>query len=530
MFARWHNVRIKAAEKALRQGRLDDALEAVRQPDVRDTPRGQQLADALVEPLIARARVHRQAGRYRDALGDLDQLAALGRETPEVQTLRQRIRAERDAAGQQQAEERRDAERAADQLRAGRLDTARVQLDRVDDPHKRKELAEELDVRVQRGAALLDQAREALHRNDVLTAIRLWQDTTRRHGRTADTDRFAAQAADACRTALENWHRAGEVARLLAARPAADALAAHDPTLADCQRLTELVDRAVAQLTANNYASLRQTLLRLKAVHADVAWVNGALDALARIAECQEMLLASPLGLYASDAGTGREKTSRPPALDQTFTSVSFVDNPPAGGPGVSLAQALLMLVDGGGSSLVLRRDLVRIGRAGTRTEIDVPIPADIDSHHADIIRRGDEYLLTAYGPVRVNHQPVDQALLRDNDRIALGDVRLTFHKPTSKSASAVLRLSHRCRLAQDVSAIVLFRDTCLIGPGATCHVRTREDDGQVVLFERDGELYARQTAGSGYLSAPVQPVVKGETLDLGNLRVTLKPFEASRA
>jgi hypothetical protein len=101
----------------------------------------------------------------------------------------------------------------------------------------------------------------------------------------------------------------------------------------------------------------------------------------------------------------------------------------------------------------------------------------------------------------------------------------MTFHKPSSKSESAVLRLSHRCRLAQDVGDVVLFRDTCLIGAGKTCHVRTREDDGQVVLFERGGTLCARQTGGDGHLTAPVQAVRGGQTIEFGVLRVTVKPY-----
>src|SRR5690606_19623966 len=47
----------------------------------------------------------------------------------------------------------------------------------------------------------------------------------------------------------------------------------------------------------------------------------------------------------------------------------------------------LLMLVDGTGSSLVIAGDIVRIGRAGGLAGIDVPIPADIQSHHADVER-----------------------------------------------------------------------------------------------------------------------------------------------
>ncbi len=526
MLTRWLHVRLKAAEKALRQGRIDDAVAATQQPELRDHPRGQKLLDELVKPLVARARLHCQAGRYRDALTDLDRLAAMGRAGPDVQALRQRIAEEMRQGAQHSADQRQAVDRAADCLRAGRLDTGRLNVEHVDDTRQREQLAQELDHRVQRAGQLLEQAAEALERGDVLGAVRLWEDACQRQGRTQETDRLAARLVDAGRQALDGWHAQGRIERLLAARAAVAALLSYDPTLADCERLVELCGRAASQLAAADYAGLRQTLLRVKAARGEVAWVNAALDALARIAEGQDVLMASPLGLFASDAGhhaqpagglAERAAETRPPTLDARVMDANAI----------RLVRPLLMLVDGGGSSLLVAGDLVRIGRAGTTAEIDVPMPAELESHHADIVRRGDDYFLTAYGPARLNDQPVEHTLLHDGDRIVLGETaRMTFHKPSSKSESAVLRLSHRCRLASDVSDIVLFRETCVIGPAASCHVRTREDNDRVVLFERGGTLCARQIAGTGHWSAPAQAVVPGRTLEFGGLRLTVKPYE----
>ncbi len=533
MFARWLNVRIRAAEKALQQGRLDDALAAAREPDIRANPRGQQLLDALVRPLIARARLHRQAGRYREALADLDTLATLGRSNPDVETLRQRITEDMQAGAQQAAENREAYNRAADQLRAGRLETVRYNVERVEDSERREALAGELEQRAERSTQLLDQAREALDRNDVLAAVRYWRDAGRRFGRTQETERFVGRLAAACRDQIRQWHGAGRIERLMAARAALDALLPADPTLTDCERVLDLTSRAASQLAATDYTGLRQSLLRLKAVQPDAAWVNASLDALNQITAGQEALMASPLGLFASSAGQPRVADAPPPETPARAAPppVPTMDVRDAIGEGVRLDQPLLMLVDGGGSSLLLHRDLVRIGRAGTSAEIDVPLPADVESHHADIVRRGEDYFIHAYGPVQVNRKRVQQAMLHDGDRITLGDhAKLTFARPSAKSASAALRLSHRCRLPQDVSDVILFQDTCIVGGGATCHVRTREGRGQVVLFGRGDVLHARQTAGGGHLTAPVQPVGSGQTLEFDGLCVTVKPYALGRS
>lgn len=190
-------------------------------------------------------------------------------------------------------------------------------------------------------------------------------------------------------------------------------------------------------------------------------------------------------------------------------------------------ARPLLLLVDGAGSSLLVPQDCVRMGRAGGSRPIDIPIPADIQSHHADIVRDGEDYFLTAHGPLLVNQREAKRTLLRDGDRVALADAaKFVFRKPSVRSASAVLQFSHRCRLPQDVSSIVLFRETCLLGTQTSCHIRTPEGQAQVVLFDRAGRLYGRQTTAGGGKLGDAKPLRLGETIDFGDVRVTVKDYD----
>ncbi len=515
MFARWLFVRLSAAEKALRQGRIDEAYAAATKPELRDDPRAGRLLDELVKPLAARARLHRQAGRWRDALADLDRLVAVGRATPEVQALRQQVVDEMRAHAGEAAERQEAVDRVAEHVKAGRLETGRLDLGRVEDPQKREELAAELDARMQRASQLLNQAGQALAAGDVLAAARFWQEACER-GRTQAVDDFAARLATACRASIERWVDEGRIDCLGAARPALSALAPIVPTVVELGRLIELCHRAVRQFSTDEYAGLRETLLRLKAARG-AEWVKTALAAVAAIAAGRETLLASPLGLFASVGPAGRPAEA--PATP--------VQAQPGSADAIRLERPLLVLVDGGGSGLLVRRDLVRVGRGGSAA-VDVPIPGDLQSHHADIIRRGEDYFLTAYGPAQVNGRRVEHTLLRDGDRIVLGtSVKMVFSKPSAKSESAVLRLGQRCRLAQDVSDVVLFRDTCLVGPSPSCHLRMHEGHGQAVLFESGGELHARQTAGNDWQMAAPRAVLTGEALELGDVRVTVKPYAA---
>ncbi len=522
MFGRWFYVRVRAAERALAQGRIDDAYAAAQQPDVREHPDAAGLLDELARMLTARARLHRQAGRLADALADLDRVAQLGRLTAEADDLRRQTTAELQRHMTAAAEQRAAYVQAADHLRAGRLETARQALRQVADPEQRAELADALDERVRRVGELLARAGEALARDDVLAAVRTWQDARARFGRTPAADEFGSRLSAALRARIETWHREGRLERLQAARPALSALVPTDPTLSELERLVDLCARAAGQLAARQFDALRETLLRVKAGGGEAPWLNSALGALDGIAEGVGQLLASPLGLFASQGGAAPLDV-RPVAPPPVVAS--------AAPRGVTLTRPLLVLVDGGPSFLLTQPDRVRIGRGGSRYPVEVPLPGDVRGHHADILRRGEDYFIAAFGPLTINQRPVQQERLRDGDRVEFGGpVRLTFVRPSPMSASAVLRLSHRCRLPQDVSEVVLLSDTCLIGPDPTCHVRTGDGSGRVVLFERQGTLLGRLAVGPEQAGAAARALALGVPQEFGDVRITVLPYEVGPA
>jgi tetratricopeptide (TPR) repeat protein len=527
MFARWGNVRLRAAQKALRQGRVDDCFGLCQQPEVRDHAAAGPLLDDLAKALLARARLHRQAGRYAAALEDLDRVEQIGRGSPDTATLRAQLRDHLQSAADREADNRQAYQRAAERLRAGRLESVRHDVQRVNDETQRIELARELEQRVQRSSEVLHQAEDALARDDVLTAVRLWQDASRRFGRTRETETFAARLASPLRTAVMQWSRDGQIERALAARSAVETLLPITSVLAECDRLLRLLARAVHELANGDHASLRQTLLRLKGMQTDAPWIDAALAAAGEIQSGQEALTASPLGVCASVAP---RRASPAADLDvhspEAETMISPAPATPISADALPLTQPLLVLVDGGGSSLLVHGDRIRLGRGGSQATVDVPLTGDVEPHHADVIRRGADYFLNAYGPATVNQRPVEHTLLRDGDRITLGSkMRMVFHKPSAKSDTAVLRLSHRCRLPQDVRDIVLFQETCLVGQSLTCHLRTTEGDGQLVLFERGGHLHARQTSGKGWTAQATMAIAAGETIELGDMRLTIKRY-----
>lgn len=520
------HTRIRAAETALADGRIDEAFAIAADATVQAERRGQQLADAVARPVLARARLAVQRGDGPAALDDLNRLAQLGRESADARELRQRVLSELRGKYENAADQQAVLDRAAANLREGRLESGRIDIQRVVDGRERARLEAELDLRVQRVADAMESVEDALQRDDVLSAARNWCIATKRHGHNGQSDRLAGLVAGRLQVACEGWFGAGRLDQMLAAEDVLRALANHAPALETQARLVALCREAARELGSAQFEELRRSLLRMQAAASGIRWLPALLDSLLEIQKRQESLWASPLGVIAAVA-SGDDRTLPIPegALIQ--------DSAPqprrqAERRGAGNAEGMLVLIDGGGSSLWLRQDRVRIGRAGSSSaRVEIPIPGDLEAHHADVVRSGDDYFLVAHGPVEVNQQRVQRVLLRDGDRLRLGaNVKLSFQKPSARSGSAVLSLHHRCRLPHDVSSVVLFHETALIGPVATCHVRTREGSNQAVVFEQNGGYLVREAPiGQRGKLGDAKPLCLDQTLSVGDLRMTAKAY-----
>jgi len=158
----------------------------------------------------------------------------------------------------------------------------------------------------------------------------------------------------------------------------------------------------------------------------------------------------------------------------------------------------LMLWIDAVGGFWVCLADTVTLGQSDTDGEIDVPIFGDLSRRHARIRRDGEGYLVEAIGLTRVDGRRVgDAAPLRNGSRIELGDrVRLVFRRPHALSATARLDFvsHHRTRPSSD--AVLLMADSCILGPGARCHVVCRDWPQEVILYQHDGQLFCR-TAGT---------------------------------
>jgi hypothetical protein len=297
------------------------------------------------------------------------------------------------------------------------------------------------------------------------------------------------------------------------------------PDRREMEEMIRLVRHAGQALGRAEFDHARQQLMRLQHLAPKFKWVGGAIEQLRSLDETLTGLRAGPLGLPEGRGGTPLAETvalrggARAQQPDFRLGAVE------PGRASSNLPGRVLLLVDGGGSYLLLRGSRVSLGRAACSEPPDVPLFADLAERHAEIARVEDDYFLFSPNDVELDGRRTRHQLLKDNDRVVLGPkAKFTFRLPHRKSPSAIMELSDTTRMPSDVRRVILFSQTAMIGYGKTAHVQCQMAQSPLVLFERAGSLWLRPE-GRGPAATEAVPVVMGNSVEVAGVRLVAKPW-----
>ncbi len=529
--------RLKAIEEAMEAGRLDEARQLLAAPEVRDHARAGELRSRLAEALLARVRSHEAAGRYAEALLDLDRAAEAGAKTDVVATLRDWVRGV--AAREQKAEmeRRRRLEAARDRIDAGSLVAGREMLADLAADTQAERLQQAADQRERDARRRLDEARQMLDAGRYADASRALE---RARGLAPHAAELVRLEAEVVRQVIERVRGAMTAGRLDVARDLFTQLGNVGADLverSECERILDDLQAAAEAIARADWSGAKRTVLRLKTRLPDSSWLVEAAEQLGQIDDLVTAVHAGPLGTtppVREGPGGPKGRPSRespavrlqPPGLDETSMLPRPAASPAPAAAGVPAA-GFRLLVDGAGSFLILRQDRVTIGRAGgPDAPADIALQADLSAIHAEIARVDEDYFLFAHKPAMVNGRVVSQRLLEDGDRIELArHVRMTFHLPSRRSASAVLDLGGSQRLSGDVRRVVLFDRHATLGPTTSHHIVVPGSYGTVAVVERAGNLYARPASerGAEQGSGEAAPLTDGVPVEVAGMRIVMR-------
>ena len=525
-------VRLKAAENALRDGRLDEAHRLATAPDLRDHRRGRAVLADLAERFVERARSHFRADRFSEALMDLDKAEAGAAGNDHATELRQHIQtvmiAHRDHERSRQdrlAEARRRIEQGS--LIAGR----HILGDAAKDDAEAGYLQREVDRRIEDAQRTADQAEQMIAQGQLRAAA----DRVRKaKSIDAQSRRVLAVEARLCTQVVESARAAvaeGRMQRAADELKCLGPLGAELPVRREVEALLSVTHQAIVAVAAGDYGEARRHALSVKRLLPQAGWIDAAVEQLRQLDELRTALSAGPLGDRLCPrpvvSGQAVRHVAQPGAKAHTpgrFEETIALPRT-SGDPG-SLPRRLLLLVDGGGSYLIVRGGQASLGRVASDKPADVPLYSDVAERHANLQRVDDDYFLFAAREVEVGGRRTQHALLRDGDRIVLGrKAKMTFRLPTRKSPTAILDLSDTTKMPNDVRRVVLFDRQAMIGDGPHAHIRCRHAGPPLVLFERGGDLWIRQQ-GDGHVNTDAVQLTLGEQVEVAGASVVIQRWD----
>jgi tetratricopeptide (TPR) repeat protein len=434
MFAAWR-FKLKEAETALAQGRLEDAAAILRHEDLLSYLPVQQLLAQVAVSVGKRGVERAQRGESDGAWRDLELSKAWGGETNEYQTAQRgvvdaavaevvRYLAADDAAGAQQ---RIDA--------LGRKQVKGVSLDSLREVSRRLQSAAKLRERAQFAEAI-EQLQSAVALRSDLPALE-------------ELLKKAKDGAEQARVLQEQLHVA---------------LAANDwkQTLILAEQLLQISPQCRLSRNARRQAW---------------AEVGGQLG---------DSRVARETQPWASSLSLSREDVDPTSSRGPRF--LLWVDA--VGGYLVCLADEIVIGQSHPGNQVDvpiqadIRRRHVIIRREGEGYVLD-PIAAREPSANAAMARQGR---------VRIDGKELrNQTLLNDGDEFELGEgVRLRFRKPHALSASARLEILSGHRTHPFADAVLLMAESAVLGPKWQNHVICRDWAGDVVLYRQEENLFCR--------------------------------------
>jgi hypothetical protein len=469
-------LRIKQCERALADGRLDEAYDLARRPDVRTHRRGQELVQEIVRALIERGRKHLAQGCLPAAAADADKAVQLGGNLHDAVQLREAVRtAQRsvDCVNQQAAQAIALARRHADQgqLTVGQRVLAESPVADARLNGLKQDLAARragLDSAAQKATKAFDAGDwEAAIDQITATGRAGIQDVSLRQLSDRITDHVAKLAAPQIEAGRLDT-AAALLQKLAPLRTETTARQELRSTLEECSAISIAV-------AAGRQQEAETMLLRLQKKWPKAAWIAELSDQIRHWGQVQAALRTSPLLLLNPSSQVapinGAAKPNLPPIMQ-----------PPRLPP--SREESFVLHVDGVGSFRILPGPNVHIGPLSSTRPLDLPLMIDATTPLITLSRSDEDYFLSAEKPVTVNEVPRTTKLLATGDRIALGPrCRLTFKRPIPASGTAVLEVSGARLPNAGIRQVILMDREIVIGPSASAHIRADDVPAPVILL-----------------------------------------------
>ena len=525
-------LRIKQAEHALADGRLDEAFEIAQADDVRRHRQGQLLIGRLTRALLQRGQTSLEADQLGSALADCNKAEKLGGNLPEIAQLRAAISTAMAQLQQGHEQEALRLAQAKKRIADGWHSVGGRILGEADDPQAQL-LKQELAAAKLQTEDALAKAEQALKAGDIEGAMDLIRSADlvqNKNGQVGDLLRqIKRQAAAQVRSRLEQ----GRIDRAQSLLQRLMPFGAGSEDLDDLRRALTHCHEAAEYVAACNPAAALPPLRKAHAICPSAHWLDKTIAEIKQAVAALEELDAGPLGLSIADAAGIQDGRQRTECRGRIVENVEMNAEPSSvvGSPSSELPSKFVMQMDGIGSYLVFRQSRVTVGPISSSSRPMLGLMAEPDLPTISIERVDGDYFVRSERTIEINGKLMKEKLLSDNDAIALSPrCRLRFRQPNPASPTALLMLSGARLGRPDIRHVVLMGRDILVGPYTNNHIQTEHLDKNVTFFVQNDRLLCRASQPVNVDGRPMQPSV-GLTVDtpigIGSLSLVLTTFQA---
>ncbi len=527
-------LRIKQAECALADGRLEEAFEIARADDVRRHRHGQRLIGRLTRAYLQRSRQALDGNRLDLALADCNKAEKLAGNASEVSELRDTIcRAivERQQGHQQEAFR---VAQAKQRIANGWHSVGGRILAEADSSDGQAELLrQELAAARLHTEDAVAKAEQALKQGDIVAAvdfIRAAGIAGNHNGQVGELlRRIKKLGGQQVQASLEQ----GRIDRAQSLLQRLAPLNGDSEEIAELRRALTQCHQAGELLAAGQPGAALPLLRKVKTMYPSAKWLDKALADIRQAADALEELDAGPLGLSIADAAGSRQQAMEGGRMEEPARYETAPDARirPNNVGTACLPSEFVMQLDGIGSYLVFRDDRLTVGPISSSARPMLGLMAEPNLPVISIERVDEDYFVRSENTIQVNGQPVTEKLLADGDAIALSArCRLRFRRPNPASTTAVLLLSGARLGRPDIRHILLMGRDILVGPYTNHHIQTEHLDETITFFEQNERLLCRASQPVTVGDGPMQPehgLILDQPIRIGRLSMVLAKFHA---
>jgi tetratricopeptide (TPR) repeat protein len=490
-------LKLKQAECALADGRLDETFDLLQTDSLQQHRRGQKLIGQLARALANRAQDHLDNGRLAQAGADCNKAARLAGNLPQVAKLRADLCQAMEQQQYQNQTQQAQLALAQKNFDNGRLSVGEKILADAQDNQAASLLLKEADAMRLECSAMITKIEQALKRKDNELALALL--STIEPAMVTSNEALAQLSATIKRSVADQALSHFKEGRLDLAGSLLKRLPMTEDTPSTVESLFTALDlcaQAQDAIKQGEPARALEMLQRLKLMFPSASWLKTAIAQTQVAFENLNQLRTGPIGLVDSVMAVDPcvSPNARPNTAAKPVNAPAKIQPPnPMRTESHLRMDDFIIQIDGVGSFLVLPHSEVTVGPISSSTRPTLGLLMHPNLPAITIGRDDEDYFLASKEAVRVDTADVTHKLLVDGDRITLSNkCRLKFNLPNAASTTATLVVSGARLPRPDINYVILLDHDILIGPGSNNHIRTSQLQETLILTYQDGRLFCK--------------------------------------